>query len=201
MDKEQLKLQKQEYARNYHEKNKENIKIKQRKYYLKNKEKFSIRNKKNYQKNIEQRNEYRKNYKEEQKIINKNWREDNKEKIKEDRQKNKEKKNAYYKQHSNLTKKQAFLHYSNGVIQCACCGELEEDFLTLDHIDGRKKWNHNKSFVGGKLYAWLVKNNYPDGFQVLCYNCNCAKGKLGICPHQNKKSLEIRGKFADIGKI
>jgi hypothetical protein len=35
------------------------------------------------------------------------------------------------------------------------------------------------------LYKWLVDNNYPKGYQVLCWNCNCGKRMNdGICPHQ-----------------
>jgi len=33
------------------------------------------------------------------------------------------------------------------------------------------------------LYLWLEKQNYPEGFQVLCANCNTARTK-GVCPHQ-----------------
>jgi hypothetical protein len=32
--------------------------------------------------------------------------------------------------------------------------------------------------------AWLVKNKFPGGFQVLCHNCNYAKARSGRCPHQ-----------------
>lgn len=35
------------------------------------------------------------------------------------------------------------------------------------------------------LYAWLHANKYPDGFQVLCHNCNMAKGFYSRCPHNN----------------
>ena len=97
----------------------------------------------------------------------------------------------YRKNKTKLTKHQVFIHYSNGVIQCACCGELEIGFLTIDHINGRKQHNHKKTMLGVVLYQWIITNNYPDGFQVLCMNCNWAKGRLGICPHQRKKSLSI----------
>lgn len=71
--------------------------------------------------------------------------------------------------------------------RCSCCGELEIVFLTIDHINGGGK--KQRSEVGGfgkKFYLWLKRNNYPkDEFQVLCLNCNFAKGKTGrICPHQ-----------------
>ena len=38
---------------------------------------------------------------------------------------------------------------------------------------------------GEKLNRWLKNNNYPKGFQILCWNCNFAKGVLGQCPHQD----------------
>src|SRR5438874_1601121 len=69
--------------------------------------------------------------------------------------------------------------------QCACCGTLVDEFLTMDHIDGGG--NKHKQQIGGggtKLYYWLKRRNYPPGFQVLCMNCNFAKGKYGTCPHQ-----------------
>ena len=35
------------------------------------------------------------------------------------------------------------------------------------------------------IYSWLIRNNYPEGFQVLCYNCNLGKAhNNGICPHK-----------------
>jgi hypothetical protein len=36
------------------------------------------------------------------------------------------------------------------------------------------------------ISVWLVQHNFPTGFQILCMNCNFAKGKLGTCPHQEK---------------
>lgn len=67
---------------------------------------------------------------------------------------------------------------------CICCGETEPVFLCIDHIDGGGHKHRKK--VGG-LYAWLKKNNYPKGFQILCWNCNSAKHLLGQCPHQTKR--------------
>ena len=31
-----------------------------------------------------------------------------------------------------------------------------------------------------------IKNNFPKGFQILCHNCNIAKGHYGKCPHEKK---------------
>ena len=40
---------------------------------------------------------------------------------------------------------------------------------------------------GEKLNSWLKKNDYPDGFEVLCWNCNLTKGSFGHCPHEELK--------------
>ena len=34
------------------------------------------------------------------------------------------------------------------------------------------------------LGQWIKKNNFPKGFQILCHNCNVAKGIYGECPHE-----------------
>ena len=79
-------------------------------------------------------------------------------------------------------------HYSSGTNVCACCAEDEFDFLTIDHIYGGGNKHRREAKIGnGKTYQWLIKNNFPDGFQVLCWNCNCGRAKhKGICPHKLK---------------
>jgi hypothetical protein len=72
--------------------------------------------------------------------------------------------------------------------KCACCGESQIDFLTIDHINNDGAAHKKEHGTRFHLYAWLKRNNYPkDNFQLLCYNCNCAKGKLGYCPHNKKE--------------
>lgn len=48
---------------------------------------------------------------------------------------------------------------------------------------------HNKE-IGKQLYYWRIKHNFPADYQVLCMNCNGAKGKLGYCPHKPKKGFK-----------
>lgn len=79
-------------------------------------------------------------------------------------------------------------HYSSGDVKCACCGERTYEFLALDHInnDGAKDRKINKLGKGGfAMYLNIKKRNYPSGYQVLCHNCNLAKGFYGKCPHNN----------------
>ena len=83
-----------------------------------------------------------------------------------------------------LTQLKAEAYAAYGGYKCACCGETEPRFLSLDHVnnDGNK---HRKAIGGGSLiYRWLKVNGYPDTFQVLCMNCNFGKRmNNGVCPH------------------
>ena len=85
-------------------------------------------------------------------------------------------------------------HSNSDIPCCRCCGENEHiAFLDLDHVDGRKAMESNIELVkkgysskmgSQKLFHWIINNDFPDGFQVLCKNCNGAKSLLGKCPHQ-----------------
>lgn len=82
-------------------------------------------------------------------------------------------------------------HYGNGSPACVCCGESLIQFLCLDHIEGGG--NQHRAQVGGgtSFYAWIVKNNFPAGFRVLCHNCNFARGAYGQCPHEALAPLRL----------
>ena len=89
-----------------------------------------------------------------------------------------------------LLKEQTIVEYGG---KCACCGDKNIIFLTVDHINGngsehRKSIQSNYKMTGTNFYRWLRKHNYPkDNYQILCFNCNFAKHTLGICPHQHTK--------------
>lgn len=76
----------------------------------------------------------------------------------------------------------AIRHYGG---ECACCGEETIEFLEIDHIQGGGK-KHRRS-IGGNIWAWMRRNGYPDGFRVLCSNCNFSIGRFGYCPHEREK--------------
>jgi len=86
-------------------------------------------------------------------------------------------------------KDEVFLAY--GGYKCACCGEEEQSFLCIDHINGGGEKHRTEIGVGVRgrnMYTWLKKNGFPPGFQVLCHNCNMGKYlNGGICPHQTAK--------------
>jgi hypothetical protein len=74
-----------------------------------------------------------------------------------------------------------------GGYKCACCGETEPLFLSIDHVNNDGAEHRRKLGIKGgtEIYRWLIKNDFPDGFQVLCYNCQQGKRlNNGVCPHQ-----------------
>lgn len=99
------------------------------------------------------------------------------------------------RRHRSSLRLETFSYYCGGKPRCQCCGENMLDFLTLDHInnDGAE---HRRSMglINGtrgncttETFRWLKKHNFPDGFQVLCANCNLGKLKNGgTCPHVSK---------------
>lgn len=71
-------------------------------------------------------------------------------------------------------------HYSNNTNKCCNCGNGDLEVLCLDHIDNngniqRKEIMEGKNKGGKGMHKWIVHNNFPAGFQVLCCNCNILK--------------------------
>lgn len=88
---------------------------------------------------------------------------------------------SYSKQYRDKMRELVFNHYGR---KCICCGENNIKFLTIDHIDGDGRKHRIK--IHNHIHIWLVNNNFPNEFQVLCYNCNCGKRmNNGICPHKD----------------
>lgn len=97
---------------------------------------------------------------------------------------------VYAKQAHQKRRILAIKKYGN---KCRCCGETQLAFLVLDHVKGggnahRRTLTRSGEIAGSSnFYAWVVRNNFPKGFQVLCHNCNFAKSHGG-CPHKRKKT-------------
>lgn len=155
--------QRKRYNKEYYKKHKEEIRQSHKEYYEGNKKYFSSKNKKFRLKNLEGLKKYRKR-----------WYKKNKEE---------EKRKQKYKYRKEL-KLEILMHYGGSPPKCACCGENHIEFLTIDHVNGREKGDKK---TGGTLQYWIKRNNFPKGFQVLCFNCNCAKGFFGECPHKREK--------------
>jgi hypothetical protein len=85
------------------------------------------------------------------------------------------------------TKSEVIQHYGG---KCQCpggCAVSDPDFLTIDHIlgDGAK---HRKEtgLVGSAIYSWLKRRCFPEGFRLLCWNCNVSRYQFGSCPHERR---------------
>ena len=147
-----------------YQKNKENILEKHRNNYKNNSKKFRERSINNYWKNPKKSREIRKTYRlghlDEAREYNKKYRQEFSDKIKKD------------KSNYNRT---AFLecvsHYSHGTNRCSWddCDEDRLDTYTIDHIDGGGR-KHKREKNIGNIYHWLRKNNFPEGYQIICAN-------------------------------
>lgn len=69
--------------------------------------------------------------------------------------------------------------------KCACCGETEFAFLTLEHIFRDGNIERKQFRTTHQLLRQLKKQGWPkDRYEILCFNCNRATHELGICPHR-----------------
>jgi len=88
-------------------------------------------------------------------------------------------------------------HSKSDVPCCRCCGKNSHvDFLSIDHILGKKEMDlipelvemgYSSKLTDLKLSNWIIDNNFPEYFQILCHNCNTAKG---LKDNNNKCPLE-----------
>ena len=89
----------------------------------------------------------------------------------------------YNRKYQANQRRAVFAFYGGEHPECACCGESHIELLTIDHIGGGGN-SHRRQIGEGALYSWLIKNNFPNGFRVLCMNCNWSIGIHGYCPHE-----------------
>lgn len=104
------------------------------------------------------------------------------------REKNPGKHREYQKKAEWQARLTVLKHYSNNKPKCACCGENYLMMLAIDHIKGNGgEMRRNKIHGSGySLWRYLIKNNFPVGYQVLCHGCNMGKSFYGFCPHTTK---------------
>ena len=82
--------------------------------------------------------------------------------------------------------------------KCAClgCGISEPVFLTVDHINGRPKGQRKNAMEEARASGWDKTK-----FQVLCYNCNCAKRDRGFCPVHQTDLLRRNGHHSSAAQL
>jgi len=175
-----------EQQKEYYQKNRLKLIEKSREWYYKNHERNLVVKKEWYQKNRDRELERRKQYhydhreemigkariyyqknKEEIKIKNKKYREVNSHWINA-------KKRIRGRELNQERKLQIINHYSNGSNSCVQCGIKDLDVLTVDHVYG--KGTKHRKIIKKNFYQWIFQNDFPKGFQILCFNCNWKKG-------------------------
>ena len=110
----------------------------------------------------EKRRRHRIKYKEKIRKYNTNWMRENRRKL----------------------RKEVIEHYGN---KCVRCGINDIRILNIDHI--KNNGNQHRQEIGAYYFPkWLKKNNYPDGYQVLCLNCNWLKH----LEYQENKRVELK---------
>ena len=112
---------------------------------------------------------------------------------------NKEKLKAYHREHTKKYRVALRLEIITTLGgKCECCGELNIEFLTLEHKfnDGAR---HSRALVptgvkparSDAIYLDVKRQGFPkDKYGILCWNCNSSKGAYGYCPHQ-KQQVEV----------
>lgn len=108
--------------------------------------------------------------------ITKQWFRDNPEKYEEIKKRIRDRNRAWYRRN----RQTVFDYYDN---KCECCGETHKEFFSIDHINGDGAKHRREVLKGKDIYIWLIRNNFPEGFRILCMNCNTAIGRHGYCPH------------------
>ena len=106
---------------------------------------------------------------------------------KENYRKNQDKIRERVKKNRQKIRRQVIGYYSKNTFACACCGEDIFEFLSIDHVFGGGN-QHRKQLRNCNLtlYRWLRDNDFPDGYQVLCMNCNWGKRDREECPHKQR---------------
>ncbi len=92
---------------------------------------------------------------------------------------------TYYRSHREQEKRahinykqklkvEVFTHYGKGKCACIQCGFTDLRALSIDHLNGggnaQRRLIHAANF-----YVWLKNNDYPEGYQTLCMNCQWIK--------------------------
>lgn len=178
-----------QYNRDYYTKNKKRILLIRKSYYDIKKDDIKKKNLSYYHYNAERMKEYKKEYVSKNKEILKSKRREyylsNKEELSRKaniyNNNNREKIKKYQDLYRIKIKEKVYNHYG---YKCNCCGEKHKSFLQIDHVNN-DGYITRKKYSTDSLLLHIIRNNFPDTFQILCANCNWSKRiNHGICEHK-----------------
>ena len=178
--------------REYYEKNKERMNAQSIKWNKENKELVNQRKRKHRENNLEDSRKYGREWhrnnpikskaqgkryydahKEQRLAKAKEWRENNRDRyLAQQVQYNKENSEKKYKIRFENRMKVLSYYSLESYPNCKRCGEKEIGFLEIDHVEGVIK---NDGRGGNALVNYIIKNNFPKNYQILCTNCNWMK--------------------------
>ena len=72
-----------------------------------------------------------------------------------------------------LRRLKVIAHYSEGSMSCQVCGFDDLVVLQIDHIEGGGV--QHRKLTGSNTAKWLIDNGFPEGYRILCANCNMRK--------------------------
>jgi len=190
--KRKIKRYHREYGFRWREKNRKKCKIHAHEYYLKNKVRIDARNIAWYWINRDEQLKKSKLYlKLHPEIRKKRYERAKKRKFLMTEKEKTENRNyfaGWMRKQRKRQKMKIFNHYCHGKICCMCkcgCKVKLPIVLTIDHKNGKGAEHRRK--IGKTnckaFYYWIIRNNFPKKFQILCFNCN--QGRFinrGVCP-------------------
>jgi hypothetical protein len=119
------------------------------------------------------------------------WNTANKDKVRIARHTNYENNRERVKEYHNVLrdgKKATIVQHYGGKCVWPGCGVADIDVLTIDHInnDGAAERRELNERGGNKTYERLIREDFPEGYQVLCANHNLKKNIMlvrgKVCP-------------------
>lgn len=78
----------------------------------------------------------------------------------------------YSKDRTKRIKEEVFSHYEYKCQWPDGCDVTDSDMLQIDHIQSDGAIDRQRGLIGGKLYRYLIKYNFPKGYRLLCANHN-----------------------------
>lgn len=104
----------------------------------------------------------------------------NRSKFQASRKKTRARERAWYRDRRREQRRCIIEKYGN---KCQCCGESRHEFLTIDHVNGGGGKERSQSGYY-QMFRKLLVSPVLSTYRVLCFNCNCAIGIYGYCPHK-----------------